>query len=147
MKLVDTRMYVGMLRELTEAGKEVSLIVAGSSMAPFLVHHRDTIYFSKPDSPLKRGDMVFYQRIDGQYVMHRIYKVKGRDFYMVGDAQTEIEGPLRERQIFARVTKVRRKGKLIQPGDFWWWFFACVWLRLVPLRPLLIKMYRLCSRS
>lgn len=35
MKLVDTRMYVGMLRELTEAGKEVSLIVAGSSMAPF----------------------------------------------------------------------------------------------------------------
>lgn len=45
MKFVDTRTYVGMLRELTEAGKEVSLIVAGSSMAPFLVHHRDTIYF------------------------------------------------------------------------------------------------------
>lgn len=111
------------------------------------MHHRDTIYFSKPDSPLKKGDMVFYQRTDGQYVMHRIYKVKGRDFYMVGDAQTEIEGPLHEKQIFARVTKVRRKGKLIQPGDFWWWFFACVWLRLVPLRPLIIKMYRLCGRS
>ena len=53
MRVIDTRTYVGMLRELTEAGKEVSLIVAGSSMAPFLVHHRDTIYFSKPNSPLK----------------------------------------------------------------------------------------------
>lgn len=77
MKFVDTRTYVGMLRELTDAGKEVSLIIAGSSMAPFLVHHRDTIYFSKPNSPLKKGDMVFYQRTDGQYVMHRIYKIKG----------------------------------------------------------------------
>lgn len=74
MRVIDTRTYVGMLRELTDAGKEVSLIVAGSSMAPFLVHHRDTIYFSKPVSPLKRGNMVFYQRTDGQYVMHRIYK-------------------------------------------------------------------------
>lgn len=147
MKAINTRLYIDTLRELTEAGKEVSLIVAGSSMAPFLVHHRDTIYFSKPDSPLKRGDMVFYQRTDGQYVMHRIYKIKGKEFYMIGDAQTEIEGPLDEKQIFARITKIRRKGKWIQPGDFWWWFFAKVWLRLVPVRPFIIKMYGLCCRS
>lgn len=91
--------------------------------------------------------MVFYQRTDGQYVMHRIYKAKGKEFYMVGDAQTDIEGPLSEKQIFARVTKVRRKGKLIQPGDFWWWFFAKVWLSLVPVRPFIIKIYGLCCRS
>ena len=147
MKIIDTRTYVDMLRELTESGKEVSMTVAGSSMAPFLVHHRDTIYFNKPDGPLKKGDMVFYQRVDGQYVMHRIYKVKDKEFYMVGDAQTEIEGPLCDKQIFARITKIRRKGKLIQPRDFWWWFFAKVWIRLVPIRPLIIKMYRLCCRS
>lgn len=99
------------------------------------------------DGPLKKGDMVFYQRVDGQYVMHRIYKVKDKEFYMVGDAQTEIEGPLCDKQIFARITKIRRKGKLIQPRDFWWWFFAKVWIRLVPIRPLIIKMYRLCCRS
>lgn len=147
MKFVDARAYIDILRELTEAGKEISLIIAGSSMAPFLVHHRDTIYFSKPDSPLEKGDMVFYQRTNGQYVMHRIYKIKGKEFYMVGDAQTEIEGPLDEKQIFARVTKVKRKGKLIQPGDFWWWFFAKVWLNLVPVRPSIIKIYGLCCRS
>lgn len=63
MRVIDTRTYVGMLRELTEAGKEVSLIVAGSSMAPFLVHHRDTIYFSKPNSPLKRGIWYFISEL------------------------------------------------------------------------------------
>lgn len=30
MRVIDTRTYVGMLRELTEAGKEVSLIQHGS---------------------------------------------------------------------------------------------------------------------
>lgn len=37
MKAINTRLYIDTLRELTDAGKEVSLIVAGSSMAPFLV--------------------------------------------------------------------------------------------------------------
>ena len=48
MKVVDTREYVGMLKELTEEGKEVSMLVFGSSMAPFLIHARDMIYFKKP---------------------------------------------------------------------------------------------------
>lgn len=47
MKVVDTREYVGMLKELTEEGKEVSMLVFGSSMAPFLIHARDMIYFKK----------------------------------------------------------------------------------------------------
>ena len=45
MKVVDTREYVGMLKELTEEGREVSMLIAGSSMSPFLIHERDMIYF------------------------------------------------------------------------------------------------------
>ena len=55
--------------------------------------------------------MVFYQRQNGQYVMHRIYKVKNENYYMAGDAQREIEGPLQKDQIFALITKVQRKGE------------------------------------
>ncbi len=40
-------------------------------------------------------------------------------YYIVGDAQTQIEGPVRRDQIFARITKVKRKGRILQPGDFW----------------------------
>ena len=62
MKVVDTREYVGMLKELTEEGKEVSMLVFGSSMAPFLIHARDMIYFKKPDRELQKGDIVFFRR-------------------------------------------------------------------------------------
>lgn len=141
MKVVDTKEYVSVLKELVEEGREVSLLISGSSMSPFLIHQRDYIYFKKPDRKLRKGDMVFYQRASGQYVMHRIYRIKKNQYYMIGDAQSEIEGPLCEEQIFARITKVKRKGKMIAPGDFWWEFFEHVWLRMIPLRRIVSCVY------
>lgn len=141
MRLVDTNEYVSVLKGLVEEGREVSLLVAGSSMSPFLVHQRDYIYFKKPDRELRKGDMVFYQRRSGQYVMHRIWKVKNNQYYIVGDAQKEIEGPLERDQIFALITKVQRKGKMISPGNFWWWFFERVWINIVLVRRVLVQMY------
>lgn len=141
MKKIDTREYISMLRELTDSGKEVSMIISGNSMSPFLIHERDSICFKKPDRELRCGDMVFYQRPTGQYVMHRICKVKPEGYYIVGDAQQEIEGPVAREQIFAIITKVQRKGKWIEPGDFWWEFFEHMWLRMIPVRRQIMKLY------
>ena len=145
MREVDTQEYVSVLKELVEEGHHVSLLISGSSMSPFLIHHRDTIYFKKPDRELKVGDMVFYRRGNGKYIMHRIRRIRPEGFYMIGDAQTEIEGPLQREQIFGLITAVERKGKRIQPGDFWWEFFARVWLRIIPLRGLINRIYNALS--
>ena len=146
-RVVDTNEYVTVLRELAEEGRVVSMLIAGSSMSPFLCHNRDYIYFTKPDRELRRGDMVFYQRDTGQYVMHRIYKRKKDGYYMIGDAQTQIEGPLRRDQIFARIIKVKRKGRIIEPGNFWWEFFEHVWIRIIPLRKVIEKLYSLWGQK
>lgn len=132
---VDTQEYVSVLRELVEQGHSVSMMVSGSSMNPFLCHHRDVIYFEKPDRALKAGDMVFYRRENGQYVMHRIVRAgKNGEFDLIGDAQTSIEHGVKRDQIFALVTKVKRKGQEIVPGDFRWFFFARIWPLLIPFR-------------
>mgnify|MGYP001851103098 FL=1 len=146
-RVVDTNEYVTVLRELAEEGRVVSMLIAGSSMSPFLCHNRDYIYFTKPDRELRRGDMVFYQRDTGQYVMHRIYKRKKDGYYMIGDAQTQIEGPLRRDQIFARIIKVKRKGRIIEPGNFWWEFFEHVWIRIIPLRKVIENLYSLLGQK
>ena len=145
-KVVDTRDYVSVLREIAEEGKMVSLRISGSSMAPFLAHDRDYIYFTKPDRELRRGDMVFYQRPGGRYVMQRIWKKKKEGYYIVGDAQTEIEGPVQREQIFALIKKVKRKNKIRQPGSFWWEFFEHVWIRVIPLRRPLTALYSVFYR-
>ena len=86
--------------------------------------------------------MVFYCRPSGQYVLHRIVKFDSAEgVYFAGDAQDFIEGPLPRECIFALVKAVKRKENWIRPGDFWWDFFAGFWLKVLPFRRLIIKMY------
>ena len=140
-KVVDTREYVSVLQELTEEGRTVSLLISGNSMLPFLVHERDYIFFRKPENGLKKGDMVFFRRDTGEYVMHRICKVKDDQYFIVGDAQNVIEGPVRRDQIFAKIIRVERKGRQIGPGNFWWEFFEHIWINLIPFRRMLVRIY------
>lgn len=141
MKTFDTTTYISMLRELTQQEHEVSLVIKGGSMTPFLADQRDTIFFRKPDSPLAVGQIVFYQRPSGQFVVHRICKIRNGQLYIVGDAQQEIEGPVAPEQVFARVTRIKRKDKLIGPGDFWWEFFEHIWIHMIPLRLPIMRVY------
>lgn len=94
----------------------------------------DKVYYRRMDRELQKGDIVFFRRKSGQFVMHRIWKIRPEGYYIVGDAQTQIEGPVKREQIFALITKVRRKEKWLEPGDFWWEFFEHVWLHMIPLR-------------
>lgn len=138
---VDPQMLMPALLALMEETGTVPLVISGSSMTPFLVHGRDTVYLSKVTAPLKRGDMILYRRDCGAYILHRIFRSEGDTYTLVGDAQTMLEPGIRADQVLAVVTAVRRKGKLLKQGSFWWDFFEKVWIRMVPLRPAVRAAY------
>ena len=117
------------------------LVISGNSMSPFLVHGRDTVYLSRLDRPAKRGDVLLYKRDSGAYILHRVYKADKDSYTMVGDAQTQLEQDIRPDQIIAIMTSALRKGKLQKKGSFWWEFFEKLWIRIIPLRPMLTKIY------
>ncbi len=109
IRVVENQEYLGMLKGLILEGKEVSLLVSGSSMSPFIIHQRDTVMLAPVSRPLKRGDIVFYQRRNAAYVLHRICRVNADGTYdIIGDGQIEIERHVARRQMFAVVTMVRR---------------------------------------
>lgn len=110
------------------------LVISGNSMSPFLIHGRDTVYLSRPKRPVKKGDVLLYQRANGAYILHRVYKVEGDVYTMVGDAQEVLEPGIRRDQVIAIMTSAERKGKRQAPGCFWWEFFEKIWIRLIPLR-------------
>ena len=60
---------------------------------------------------------------------------------MLGDAQTMPEPGICRDQILAKVTAVRRKGKLLRNNSLLWQFFEKIWIRVVPLRPTLTRVY------
>ena len=60
----------------------------------------------KPEEELKAGDMVFFQRRDEAYVMHRIHHInKEGKLFIIGDAQVDMEGPIDKEQVFAIIQK------------------------------------------
>jgi hypothetical protein len=126
---------------LLEVCDAVPLVITGGSMTPFLAHQRDTVYLSKPRRQLKRGDMIFYRRDDGRYVLHRICRIKDGTYWLIGDAQTGIEPGIRPDQVIALVIAVRRNGRLIKPGNISWEFFEHCWIRMIPLRPVFFKIH------
>ena len=143
---VDTREYVSVLKEMVEQGMEVSMTVSGTSMEPFLIHNRDRIYFQKPNGPIKKGDMVFYRRKSGAYVMHRVMRVKNNQYYLAGDHQTFIEGPIEVTQIFAKLVSVERAGVWLTEEDRIWRFYADWWRRLFWVRKVGNKLKRIIGK-
>ena len=131
--------YEQLLRE----GAELPLVVSGESMLPFLRPGRDTVYLRGASAPLRRGEIAFYRRWNGVYVLHRVVRTEPGKYWFVGDAQARVEGPLPEKCVFAYVTAVRRGERLIRPDNAVWRFFAGPWLHTVGRRPLLLKLYRL----
>lgn len=117
------------------------LVITGNSMSPFLIHGRDTVYLSRLTRPVRRGDMLLYQRESGGYVLHRVYKAAPEGLTMIGDAQTELEPGIQPEQVIAIVTRVERKGKPLAPGSFWWVFFEKIWIRIIPLRKAVERLY------
>lgn len=117
------------------------LIITGNSMSPFLLHGRDTVYLSRLTRTARRGDMLLYRRENGSYVLHRVYRASPESLAMIGDAQTVLEPGIRREQVIAIVTRVERKGKLLVPGSFWWEFFEKIWIRIIPLRRGICRVY------
>lgn len=147
IKTVEAEEWASRLPELLEQAEAVPLVISGNSMSPFLVHGRDTVYLSKITQPLKKGDMIFYRRDSGQYILHRVIRAEGDRYDLVGDAQQLIERGVRRDQVIAIVTAVRRKGCLLRPGSFWWDFFEKVWLNMVPQRARLVAGYTRLRRK
>ena len=145
LKKVDTREYITVLEDLLRNQKSVKVPVSGNSMSPFLISERDCVLVQTPKHPLKKGDIVLFKRNSGQFILHRICKIQNGEFYILGDAQTMIEGPVQREQIIGLVVKARRKGIWIDEGDCGWRFFQHVWIRIIPLRPFLRYMYGLVS--
>ena len=88
-----------------------------------------------PDS-LRRGDVALYRRDNSILVLHRIWKVRTDGFYMVGDNQTEIEGPLRPDQIRGKLIACNRNGLEFSTQNVLYRMLSGIWLSCRPLRPL-----------
>lgn len=130
------------LTELLSMGSAVTMAVTGGSMYPFLRDSRDRVTLEVFSGRLKTGDIALALRPDGSYVLHRVVRLDDAGFTILGDAQTLEEGPLPLESIVAVVSAVSRDGREISTESFLWKGASYLWLRLKPLRFILLRAIR-----
>lgn len=128
------------IETLLAEGRSIQIHPQGYSMYPLFVPGRDEAVIAPVGAEkLKRGDVVLYRRESGILVLHRIWKRRPEGFYMVGDNQSELEGPLNPEQIKGKLCRILRRGKDFSVRNPLYRCAAALWLFLRPFRPPLSK--------
>ncbi len=129
-------MYTYDIEQLLKNGSAVKLKPQGYSMYPLFLPGRDEAVIEHcVPSELHRGDVILYRRVQGILVLHRICRITRDGFYLVGDNQTEVEGPLSPEQIHGKLTGVVRNGKSFSVSHPIYRMLSSIWLFLRPVRP------------
>ena len=118
--------YADTIREVLDSGGEFTLYPRGTSMLPLIVQGRDSVTLVKAEE-FRAGDIAFYQRENGQYVLHRVIAADGETYTMCGDNQLAPEYGVKPEQIIAKAAYITRKGSKITPRSLPYRLYVLLW--------------------
>ena len=131
--------------EIKKSGKIIYTNV-GDSMAPFIRQGRDVLIISKVNGKLKRYDVPLYKRDSGQYVLHRILKVRENDYVICGDNRCSREYGITDRHIIGVLTGIIRDGREIPVTDLKYRIYVHLWCDFFPVRAFIIRIRQFLKR-
>ena len=137
--------YEDLIREVLASGGEFRLYPHGISMLPLLRQGRDSVSLRQVDSPIRKGDILFYQRPDGSFVLHRVRAVKPNGLTMIGDNQTLPERGVSPDWVIGRVTRIFRDDKEVICDGLRYRLYRKLWQFTIS-RGLMLKLYHLSER-
>ena len=118
----------------------------GDSMMPFIKQGRDVLVISKAEGKLKRYDVPLYKRDSGQYVLHRILKVRENDYVICGDNRCSREYGITDRHIIGVLTGIIRDGREIPVTDLKYRIYVHLWCDFFPVRAFIIRIRQFLKR-
>ena len=114
--------------------------VEGDSMMPLIRQDKDLVLISgKPDGRLKKYDVPLYKRDSGQYVLHRVLRVRENDYVLCGDNRWQRETDISDRHIIGVLTAVIRNGKKLPTNSRRYRLYSHLWCDLFYLRAFLLR--------
>ena len=102
----------------------------GDSMWPLIRQGRDLLVIERTEGRLKRLDIPLYRRDNGQYVLHRIIRVRKDDYVLCGDNRWSREYGITDRHMIGVLTAVIRDGKELPMTRWQFRLYAHLWCDL-----------------
>ncbi len=104
---IDLAKMWSVIDEVISSGGEFRLFPRGTSMLPLIREGKDSVALISPKD-IKKGDIVLYRRANGQFVLHRVVKIKNGEYLMCGDNQYTVEHGIKKDDILALVGRIFR---------------------------------------
>ena len=128
---------IDVIEEVLSSGGEFKMFPSGKSMLPLIVEGDDSVVLVKNSGKLKRNDIAFYRRNNGQFVLHRVAKVlKDGTYIMCGDNQTVLERGISDAQIIGVLAELYKKDKKFNDRSLSHKLYRAIWC-CIPIRKLL----------
>ena len=126
---------IEVIDEILSGGGEFRMYPKGTSMLPLIVQARDSVVLRRDaQRSVKKHDIAFYRRSNGQFVLHRVMKIeKDGSYTMCGDNQTYLEKGILKEQIIGYVSALYNGEKMRDMDSFayrFYVFFYCI----IPIR-------------
>ena len=120
---------ITVVEEVLASGGEFKMYPKGISMLPLIKSEKDSVVLVRePDSALKKYDIAFYKRDNGQFVLHRVMSCENDGTYtMCGDNQTFLEPGIRADQIIGKVARLYKKEKLLRFDGLRYKIYLATW--------------------
>ena len=112
--------------EINKTGKLIYTSV-GNSMMPIIHENCDILIIEKVSGRLKKYDIPLYKRASGQYVLHRILKVRKDSYVTCGDNRWKKEYDITD-------------GKKISVSNIKYKIYVHLWCDLFPIRAVILRI-------
>ena len=131
--------YDALIREVLASDGEFRLYPHGTSMLPLIRQGVDSVALRSLDRPPRKFDILFYQRQDGSYILHRVKKVTSDGLTMWGDNHTMLEYGVTEDMIIGYAARIFRGETELDCQSFryrlylWLWQFKAIRNLVLPI--------------
>jgi hypothetical protein len=120
----------------------------GDSMMPLLRQKQDLMVIdAKGDKRCRKYDAVLYHHPNGEYVMHRILKVKKGEYILCGDNRWVREHGVKEEWVIGILTAVIRDGKELSASSWKYRLYAHLCVDFYYLKALTMRLRSLGRRA
>ncbi len=85
----------------------------GTSMLPLIYQGHDTAIIVPKGKRLEKYDVALYRRVSGEYVLHRVIKVKKDSYVMCGDNQYTLEYGITDSMVIGVMTELFHDGESV----------------------------------
>jgi hypothetical protein len=139
---IDNNQLIGEVKKLLKTFPSVVLPVKGTSMLPFIIGSKESVELVRWEKDFQIGDIVLAWTKD-YYVIHRIIKINGDDYTLMGDGNIIGTESCKRSDIVAKaeyvVDKHGNKHYLYTPRRCQ---ASRLWNKLKPVRRWILAIYR-----